>query len=115
MTGQNTAAADPPPGAQAERTRLSWIRTSVAVIIGSVLALRVTVGSLGAAAVVVTGICSLAAAMILVASYWRYRRAAVAMDAITTESDLPDGRLPALFGGIVVTLGILVVAYSAVG
>src|SRR5699024_8191629 len=101
MTGQNTVAADRPPGAQAERTRLSWIRTSVAVIIGSVLALRVTVGSLGAAAVVVSDICALAAVVVLVASYWRYRSAVVALYAVTTESDHPDGRLPALFGGIV--------------
>lgn len=107
--GPAAAAPDPPPGAQAERTRLSWVRTSISVIVWAVVALRITVRDLGTVAVVVTVVCALAAMAVLPASRLRYRRAAAALDG---HENPPDGRLLAVAGGIVVALSILVIGYA---
>lgn len=104
-------ASDPPPGAQAERTRLAWVRTAITIIVGAVIALRVTVEDVGPTAIAVTVGCAVAAGAVLVASRHRYRRAAGALDA---PADLPDGRLPAVAGVIVISLGVLVIVFAAV-
>lgn len=108
MTRSGTVP-DPPPGAQADRTRLAWIRTALAFMISSVVGLRVTVDEVGPAAIAITAACVLAAGAVLIGSRHRYRRAA---DTIDAPADLPDGRLPAVAGAIVLALGVLVIFYS---
>lgn len=110
MTGRTPPpTADPPPGAQAERTRLAWVRTTVAVIVSAVVGLRVTAQDVGTPAVVITAACALISGAVLLATRSRYRRAVAAIDS---PADLPDGRLPALFGAVVAALGLLVVVYA---
>lgn len=96
-------------GAQNERTALAWTRTSLSLLVGVVLAARLTAGTLGVAAVVFgIVVVPLALAMLV----WAGRRYRLAHDALHAAEALPDGRLPALVTLVTLLLALLEIAYA---
>jgi hypothetical protein len=81
------------PGLQPERTALAWRRTGLAVAVGAIAGTRVLAPTLGAGAVVV-GLLGLALAAVLVlGSTRRARRAQVALLRDGCLASGPGGRL----------------------
>lgn len=99
------------PGAQNERTAMAWTRTTLALLVGVVLAARLAAEPLGIVAVVFgVVVASLALAMLVLARR-RYRRA---HDALHAEDALPDGKLPAMVTVIAVLLALLEITYTVI-
>ncbi len=83
------------PGLQPERTALAWRRTGLAVAVGAIAGTRVLAPALGAGAVVV-GMLGLAlAALLVLGSTRRARRAEVALLRDGCLASGPGGRLVA--------------------
>lgn len=81
------------PGLQPERTALAWRRTGLAVAVGAIAGTRVLAPTLGAGAVVV-GLLGLAlAALFVLGSTRRARRAQVALLRDGCLASGPGGRL----------------------
>ncbi|MBB5786585.1 YidH family protein [Jiangella mangrovi] len=96
-------------GAQNERTALAWIRTSLALLVGVVLASRLAAEPLGPAAVVFGLVVAPVALLVLVLARRRYRRS---HEALHADRALPDGKLPGLVALVTLLLGVLEIAYA---
>lgn len=84
-------------GLQPERTALAWRRTALALIVASLIGIRILPLTLGAWAAVPAGFGILAALLVLVLSHRRHR--VVHETLVTSASDrvpLPSGGLPLL-------------------
>jgi uncharacterized membrane protein YidH (DUF202 family) len=96
------------PGLQPERTALAWRRTTISLMLGSLVALRLLPPVLGQWSLAV-GFLGLGLAAFL----WRQaaRRASDTADALNTAGHLPDGRLLLQLGGTVTAAGLLALFY----
>lgn len=99
-------------GAQNERTSLAWTRTGLSMLLGVVLAVRLTADGLGMVAALFAVAAVPAVVGLLVLASSRYRTAHLALHAGTP---LPSGRLPALAAAVVCLLGLLEIAYALAG
>lgn len=98
-------------GAQNERTALAWTRTSLALLVGVILATRLAAEPLGVAAVVFGALMAPLAVLVLVMARRRYQHA---HHALHTDDALPDGRLPALVALVAALLAVLEIAYAVI-
>ncbi|HEU0041223.1 MAG TPA: DUF202 domain-containing protein [Jiangellaceae bacterium] len=96
-------------GAQNERTSLAWTRTGLALLVGVVLAVRLTADRLGNVAALFASAMVPAAVGVLVMATRRYRAAHAALHA---GRALPSGRLPALVAAVTCLLGLLEITYA---
>lgn len=109
MTGDDAATDNrpAPDGLQPERTALAWRRTGLALIAGSLAAVRVLPDVLGNWAVIPSAAGIALAVFIVATAQLRYRRVLTAL-----RSQQPDiaptygGALPLLVSGLVVVGGI---------
>ncbi|PPF60387.1 DUF202 domain-containing protein [Clavibacter michiganensis] len=117
-------AADPgerpfDPGLQPERTALAWRRTALALVVGSLLGLRVLPTLLGAAGLVVAAAGVIAALAVLATAHLRYRRVHRILTAVAPAAPdspaapaadprvaLPGGALPALVAALTACAGV---------
>jgi putative membrane protein len=102
------------PGLQVERTALAWRRTGIAVLVGSLIGLRVLAPQLGWGSVVCGVAGSALAAILLWASARRHRRVHAALtDAGSGElpGELPGGALLVVVAAAAVLLGALALTY----
>ncbi len=100
------------PRLQPERTELAWRRTSLALAVGSLVAMRVLPEVLGHIAWCIPGIAGVVAAGGLwLGSRRRYGRVNAAVMPLDAEAgDLPDGMLPLAAASIVALAGVLSIA-----
>jgi putative membrane protein len=96
-------------GAQNERTSLAWTRTGLALLVGVVLAVRLTADRLGIAVALFASVMLPVAVGVLVMAARRYRAAHSALHA---GRALPSGRLPGLVAAMTCLLGVLEIAYA---
>lgn len=82
-------------GLQAERTALSWRRTGLALLVGSLVLGRLTLERSGPVAVVVIGIAAVVVLWAMVDAFRHGRMALVSPVDARFSSLLRDGRLPA--------------------
>ena len=96
------------PGLQPERTALAWRRTTISLMVGSLVALRLLPPVLGQWSLAF-GFLGLGLAAFL----WRQaaRRASDTADALNTTGDLPDGSLLLQLGVTVTGAGLLALFY----
>jgi uncharacterized membrane protein YidH (DUF202 family) len=103
------------PGLQPERTALAWRRTALALVIGSLLGLRVLPALLGPVGLLVAAAGVIAALAVLAAAHLRYRRVHRILTAGSAGSAgstgpgttaLPGGALPALVAGLTACAGV---------
>lgn len=92
-------------GAQQERTTLSWRRTGLALVVGSLTIGRLTLDSLGPVVVLPTVVAA-TLAMWVVLTALRTRRLARPHPAEPAFSVLDDGRLPAVVALVVGALAL---------
>jgi uncharacterized membrane protein YidH (DUF202 family) len=94
------------PGLQPERTALAWRRTGVAVAVGAIAATRALLPALGLGAVVIglLGLCL--AALLVLGSTRRVRRAQAALLQDGSLISGPDGRLVAAVCAVCTALGV---------
>lgn len=97
------------PGLQPERTALAWRRTTLSLMLGSLVALRLLPPALGTWSFAV-GFLGLAATGYL----WRQAalRAAATNDSLHAGDHLPDGTLPLQLGVTVSGIGLLALLYT---
>ncbi|MFT2753242.1 DUF202 domain-containing protein [Clavibacter sp. Sh2088] len=111
------------PGLQPERTALAWRRTALALVVGSLLGLRVLPALLGtaglvvaAAGVVVAAAGVVAALAVLATAHRRYRRVHRILTAGPAHPDrpaaLPGGALPALVAALTACAGLAALALA---
>ncbi|WP_445442745.1 DUF202 domain-containing protein [Clavibacter sp. km1a] len=103
------------PGLQPERTALAWRRTALALVVGSLLGLRVLPQLLGSAGLVVAAAGVVAALAVLAAAHGRYRRVhRILTSGSGDRRALPGGGLPALVATLTACAGVaaLVVAVA---
>ncbi|GAA1464459.1 DUF202 domain-containing protein [Microbacterium thalassium] len=103
------------PGLQPERTELAWRRTTLAVAVGSLVALRLLPDVFGHVLWVLPGALGLVASgLIWLAARRRY--SAVTASAIEhgDRAPHPDGRLPLALAGFATAVGLLGLAIVAV-
>jgi hypothetical protein len=101
------------PGLQPERTALAWRRTGLAVAVGAIAGTRVLAPMLGAGAVVV-GLLGLAlAALLVLGSTRRARRAQVALLRDGCLAAGPGGRLIAAVCIACTSVGVAALAVVA--
>jgi uncharacterized membrane protein YidH (DUF202 family) len=103
------------PGLQPERTALAWRRTALALVVGSLLGLRVLPQLLGPAGLVVAAAGVAAALAVLAAAHGRYRRVhRILTSGSGDRRALPGGGLPALVAALTACAGAaaLVVALA---
>jgi uncharacterized membrane protein YidH (DUF202 family) len=96
------------PGLQPERTALAWRRTALALVVGSLLGLRVLPQVLGPVGLVVAAAGVVAALAVLAAAHRRYRRVHRILTSGTGEPDavaLPGGGLAALVAALTACAG----------
>lgn len=96
------------PGLQPERTELAWRRTSLALGVGSLVAMRLLPEAFGHGLWVLCGVVGVAtAAAMWVAARRRYIRV---NDALTGEGDraqLGDGKLPLMLSVLVTVAAVI--------
>jgi len=102
-------------GLQPERTALAWRRTGLAILAGSLVAIRILPEVLGAWSLIPAGGGVVLAVFVVVAAHRRYREQHRRLTSASNDRiALPDGALPAVVA--VLTLGggvaALVVAIS---
>ncbi|MBF4618084.1 DUF202 domain-containing protein [Clavibacter sp. VKM Ac-2873] len=103
------------PGLQPERTALAWRRTALALVVGSLLGLRVLPALLGAAGLVVAAAGVVLALGVLVAAHLRYRqvhRILTSASAGPGTTALPGGALPALVAALTACAGVAALALA---
>ncbi|WP_043668101.1 DUF202 domain-containing protein [Clavibacter michiganensis] len=113
-------AADPAgrpfdPGLQPERTALAWRRTALALVVGSLLGLRVLPALLGVAGLVVAAAGVITALAVLASAHRRYRRVHRALTAGSADpgtASLPGGALPALVAALTACAGLAALALA---
>lgn len=101
------------PGLQAERTSLSWLRTSLSLVVAGVFVIRISVpeaGLLGAIIGLIGVLFAFAAAII---SGGRYRRATHQLQA--NGNLRTDGRVIALASASAVALGLIAATFALRG
>jgi uncharacterized membrane protein YidH (DUF202 family) len=97
------------PGLQPERTALAWRRTTLSLILGSLVALRLLPPALG------TWSLALGFLGLVLAGYlWRQagHRTAATNNALHAGNHPPDGTLPLQFGVTVSGAGLLALIYT---
>jgi uncharacterized membrane protein YidH (DUF202 family) len=95
------------PGLQPERTALAWRRTALALIVGSLAAVRVLPDLVGSWGYAGAGVAFVASVAILIAAHLRYRRDHLTL--ISSASDrvaLSGGALVAITASVVLLMGI---------
>ena len=103
------------PGLQPERTALAWRRTALALVVGSLLGLRVLPQLLGPGGLAVAAAGVIAALGVLGAAHLRYRRVhriLTSGSAGPGTTALPGGALPALVAGLTACAGIAALALA---
>jgi uncharacterized membrane protein YidH (DUF202 family) len=104
------------PGLQPERTALAWRRTALALVVGSLLGLRVLPTLLGSAGLGVAAAGVVAALAVLATARRRYRRVHRILTACPADPDrpaaLPDGALPALVAVLTACAGLAALALA---
>lgn len=118
MTDPAARAARPfDKGLQPERTALAWRRTSLALVVGAIICIRVLPGMLGAWAAIPAGAGLLAAIGVFVASHRRYdTHHRLLTSAEHDRIPLADGLMPAFVAAMGLGGGILIlsaIVYSA--
>ena len=99
-------------GLQVERTALAWRRTGIAVLVGSLIGLRVLAPQLGWGSVALGVVGAALALMLLWASARRHRRVVEAMPG-AGSSALPGGMLLVVVAVTVLLLGVGALTYLA--
>jgi putative membrane protein len=96
------------PGLQPERTTLAWRRTTISLMLGSLVALRLLPPVLGQWSIAISFL-----GLGLAAFLWRQaaRRANHTADALETAAQLPDGTLLLQLGITVSGAGLLALLY----
>ncbi|PZE32863.1 DUF202 domain-containing protein [Curtobacterium sp. MCSS17_006] len=94
-------------GLQPERTALAWRRTALALVVASLVAVRILPELLGTWAILLAGLGLIASVAVLVAAHRRYR----IVHRTLTRSDtdrvpLPSGWLPLAVAAGVVASGV---------
>jgi uncharacterized membrane protein YidH (DUF202 family) len=104
------------PGLQPERTALAWRRTALALVIGSLLGLRVLPALLGPVGLAVAAGGVIAALAVLAAAHRRYRRVHRILTAVPDDprrpAALPGGALPALVAALTACAGAAALALA---
>ncbi|HXH33583.1 MAG TPA: DUF202 domain-containing protein [Plantibacter sp.] len=94
-------------GLQPERTALAWRRTGLAIVAGSLIAMRILPEILGVWVLIPAGLGTIVSIGVVIAAHRRYlaqhRRLTT---ADTDRIALPDGRLPAVVAGLTLLGGI---------
>jgi uncharacterized membrane protein YidH (DUF202 family) len=114
MTGAGIpgpAAADQPfdVGLQPERTALAWRRTSLSVIVGALISLRVLPQHWGASGLILAGVGIVLSIIMIVLAHRRYQSHHHRLTSGQhLNSGLPDGTLPALL--TIISLGAATLA-----
>jgi hypothetical protein len=98
------------PGLQPERTALAWLRTGLAVAVGAVAGARLLAPALGAAAVAVAVFGLVLAALFLLGSTRRARRAQTALLRDGHLASGPGGRLLLVISMACTVLGVVALA-----
>ncbi|MGI8392463.1 DUF202 domain-containing protein [Leucobacter sp. W1038] len=94
------------PGLQPERTELAWRRTSLAVALGSLVALRVLPDALQDPRWMLAGVGGVAAAAVMwLTARARYRRVAAVMRGLGSVQ-MPGGAALAVIGAGALALGL---------
>lgn len=107
-------AVAPPwdPGLQNERTHLAWVRTTLALLAGTLLLARVAAGTSAAlsSAMDVLGLLAGATGWVLAAARFRHTQ-----DALYGRRRMPGGALPLVVVAQFLILGIGATAYVLLG
>ncbi|MBF4631438.1 DUF202 domain-containing protein [Clavibacter michiganensis subsp. phaseoli] len=109
MSAPDPAERPSDPGLQPERTALAWRRTALALVVGSLLGLRVLPTLLGSAGLVVAAAGVIAALTVLATAHRRHRRVhriLTAGSAGPGTAALPGGALPALVAALTACAGL---------
>ncbi|MBF4624921.1 DUF202 domain-containing protein [Clavibacter sp. VKM Ac-2872] len=115
MSAPDPAEHPSDPGLQPERTALAWRRTALALVVGSLLGLRVLPTLLGAAGLVVAAAGVIAALAVLATAHRRYRRVhriLTSGSASPGAAALPGGALPALVAALTACAGLAALALA---
>jgi uncharacterized membrane protein YidH (DUF202 family) len=96
------------PGLQPERTALAWRRTGLALVVGSLAAVRVLPNLIGAWGYAASAVAFAGSVAILLASHARYRRDHLRLTTGTSDR-------VALSGGALIGMTALAVLLIAVG
>lgn len=105
MSSQGSTSAPVDRGAQSERTALSWRRTSLALLVGTLLVARFTLDTLGPVILLPAVVTCAAAAWGLVVSS-RSRRLTMFHPTETEFRVLSDGTLPAVVAAVAGALAL---------
>jgi uncharacterized membrane protein YidH (DUF202 family) len=109
--GENRSDAPFDDGLQPERTALSWRRTGLALLAGSLGATRLLQEILPDWTVVPAGFGIAASLAVLVAAHLRYRAVHLALTSSeSAEVPLHGGALPAAVAGLIVAGGLAALA-----
>jgi len=100
------------PGLQVERTALAWRRTGLAVLVGSLIGLRVLAPELGWGSVIAGVAGSALGVTLLWASARRHRRVVAALTGADSNV-LPGGALLVVVAMAVLLLGVCALTYLA--
>lgn len=107
------------PGLQPERTELAWRRTTLAIAVGSLVAMRLLPEVLGHVLWIIPGVAGLiVSGWIWLRARRRYARVSASAIAHGDRAIAPDGRLPLVLAGfatVVGALGLMIIAVAAVG
>jgi uncharacterized membrane protein YidH (DUF202 family) len=103
------------PGLQPERTALAWRRTGLALVVGSLLGLRVLPQLMGPAGVAIAAVGVALALVVLAAAHRRYRRVhRILTSGSADRAGLPGGGLPALVAALTACAGAAALAVALV-
>jgi uncharacterized membrane protein YidH (DUF202 family) len=104
------------PGLQPERTALAWRRTALALVVGSLLGLRVLPALLGWPGLVVAAAGVATALVVLASAHRRYRLVHRILTAGPADPHrpvaLPGGALPALVAALTACAGLAALALA---
>ncbi len=102
------------PGLQPERTELAWRRTTLAIAVGSLVAMRLLPAVFGHGLWILPGVLGLVAAgAIWLAARSRYSAVSAATIEHGDRVPVTDGRLPLVLAGFATLVGMLGLAIVA--